>query len=366
MKKRFTFAALAALALSSLSTQAQFTVNGVLSASEIGTGLGKYQLLSTYTGTHSLTDRGLKSLYMGVTNTTLNVMVVASAENTGYGSILLYLDVPHVTGTVAGSRLPVSDNANSPLKERPTMDMSVDYGFRITLSPLNDANNAMYLSKVDYTVTPLPTAGAPDSGLGSGPKNGVPVTDTHNPGARSTYSTTSSGSVAANTGTGWEFEIPFSLLGGISNGDVLNVMAAYLVDDNTFSSDILPTIVGRTTNLGTDPNFTTIAGNQYVSYTVSGLLATRTVNADVLGATAYPNPLTTSSRLDYTVANGEQPVSVEVYNSLGQRVLSLLNDKQLAGKHSTNLSPLQTLAAGTYLVKLQVGNQLTSRRVVVE
>ena len=103
MKKLFTRAALAALCLSALGAQAQFTVNGTLAPAEVGTGLGKYQLVSTYTGTHSVADRGLKALYMGATATTLNVFVQASAEQGAYSAIVLFLDLPNGgSGRAAG------------------------------------------------------------------------------------------------------------------------------------------------------------------------------------------------------------------------------------------------------------------------
>ncbi len=94
MKKFATLSALTALALASFGAQAQFTVDGTLSPAEMGTGTGKYQLVGTYTGTHSIADRGLKALYVGTTATTLNIMVVASPEIDGYNSLLFYLDAP--------------------------------------------------------------------------------------------------------------------------------------------------------------------------------------------------------------------------------------------------------------------------------
>jgi hypothetical protein len=203
MKKLFTLSALATLGLGSLSAQAQFTVNGVLASTEVGTGPGKYQLLGSYAGTHSVSDRGLKAIYMGTTATTLNIMVVGSPEQTAYSALVLYLDAPNRTGIAAGTRLPGSSNTSSQLRHRPTLDMPVDYGFRITVSPLNDANNAMYLSRVSYTT---PGTTYPEVGMGSGPKNGVAVTDATDPAAaRTAFSTTAS--VAANSTTGWEFEI---------------------------------------------------------------------------------------------------------------------------------------------------------------
>lgn len=44
-----------------------------------------------------------------------------------------------------------------------------------------------------------------------------------------------------------------------------------------------------------------------------------------MAATTYPNPLTNASQLSYTVTSSTQPMSVDVYNALGQRALTLLN-----------------------------------------
>lgn len=371
MKKHFTLAALTALALSSLSAQAQFTVDGTLSPAEIGTGAGKYQLLGTYTNTHSVTDRGLKAIYMGTTATTVNFMVVASPEQTGYSALVLYLDMPNKTGIAAGSQLPGGDDTSSQLRHRPTLDMPVDYAFRLTASPLGGTDLNSYHSKLDYTVAPNPAGRNKDLYLGSTNKTGTAftVTDVASGvvGAQISFRGSAMGSVAANTTTGWEFEYPLAVLGGAAANSIMRVMAAYVLDNGDFTTDVLPQIAGRTTALGADPNFAAIAGNQSYAYQVgSGPLASRAATAQALAATTYPNPLTSASQLGYTVANGPQPVSVDVYNALGQRVLSLLNADQAAGPRTVALAPLQKLAAGSYLVKLQVGAQLTSRRVVVE
>lgn len=294
--KRFatlsTLSTLTALALASFGAQAQFTVDGTLSAAEIGTGTSKYQLVGTYTGAHSIADRGLKALYVGTTATTPNIMVVASAEIAGYNSLVFYLDAPNKTGIAAGTRLPGSTNAGNDgresLRQRPTLDMPVDYGFRCTTSPFLDNNNAIYLSRVEYTATPYD-----EIGEGSVKKDGTLATDTKDPaGVKSAYQTSATGSVAANTGTGWEFEIPLAAIGGAAAGSNLSMLAAYIDDFKSFNSDVLPTIAGRTTALGIDPDFTAIAGNQYYTYQVgSGVLAARTGSAPALQAIAYPNPV---------------------------------------------------------------------------
>ncbi|UOQ74085.1 hypothetical protein [Hymenobacter cellulosilyticus] len=152
MKKIFTLSAVAALTAASLGAQAQITVDGTLAASEIGTGAGKYQLVGTYTGTHSAADRGLKALYMGTTATTLNIMVVASPEKGDYNALLLYLDAPNKTGVAANTRLPIGSDNTSQFNSQPTLDMPVDYGFRLTVSPFaTNGSGDVYHSKIDYT-----------------------------------------------------------------------------------------------------------------------------------------------------------------------------------------------------------------------
>ena len=128
MKPLLTFAAMAALLAPSLSVSAQFVVDGVARTTEIGTGPGKYQLAAAYTGNHLDADRGLKALYVGSTATTLNLMLVGSAESPtgGFRALVLYLNTPARPGAAAGTALPGGSDALSPLKHRPTMDMVVD------------------------------------------------------------------------------------------------------------------------------------------------------------------------------------------------------------------------------------------------
>jgi Secretion system C-terminal sorting domain len=370
MNKTSTLAAAAALVLGSFSAQAQFSVDGALAPAEVGTGAGKYQLVGTYTNQHSVADRGLKALYMGTTATTLNLMLVASPEKTDYNALVLYLDMPNKTGIAAGSRLPGGDDNSSQLRHRPTLDMPVDYGFRLTVSPLSNTGTFnVYLSKIDYTVAANAAGRHPDKYLGPTDKTGAPlsVTDptTNIVGAKFAYRTTTS--VAANATTGLEIEVPLAALGGAATGEQIRAMAGYVGDNGDFYSDVLPQVAGQTSDLGTDPNFSLISGQQNYTYQVgSGPLASPAATAVALELAAYPNPVTAASQLRYAVAGRAQSVSVEVYNSLGQQVLRLLDAEQPAGRHSTSLASLQQLPAGQYLVKLRVGTQLTSRRVVVQ
>lgn len=366
MKKIFTLSTLAALAAASLSAQAQITVDGTLSPAEVGTGTGKYQLVGSYTGTttHSVADRGLKALYMGTTATTLNVMVVCSPEQTSYSHVLLYLGVPNKTGIAAGTALP-GVSSNTPLTQQPILDLpTTSYVFRVTVSPFNDQPGVMYLSRADYSV-----AAPAEINMGSAKKDGTVTSDGNDPAnAQSAFKSSATGSVAANTTTGWEFSIPLASIGGAATGSTLNVMVSYVRDsDQGFYSDVLPQVSGQTTDLGLNPNFVTIPGKQYFAYQVgTGVLAARAAST-TLAVSAYPNPVAADSRLAYTVAGAAQPVTVTAYNSLGQPALTLLDGAtQPAGDHLLALAPLQRLAAGVYLLQVRAGNQLSTQRVVVQ
>jgi Secretion system C-terminal sorting domain len=368
MKKLFTFSTLAALSLAAFGAQAQITVDGMLSPGELGTGPGQYQLVGTYTGAHSEADRGLKALYMATTATAVNFMVVASPEKTDYNALLLYLDMPNVSGISPGARFPGGSDATSQFRSHPTLDLQVDYGFRVTVSPLGDAN--AYHSKLDCTGTPTGAGTFSDIYLGSTDKLGNAFT-VNDPAsgvvdAKISYLTSASGSVAANTSTGWEIEYPLSALGGAMTNDLMHVFVAYVADNADFYSDVMPQVNGQLGPLGTDPNFTTFPGNQYYTYQVGvGPLAVRASAPELRGA-VYPNPVAAASRLTYNVPGTPQPVAVDVYNSLGQKTLSLLNATQTAGNHEVSLAELKHLAAGTYMVTLRVGQQSSRHRVVVE
>ncbi|WBA42221.1 T9SS type A sorting domain-containing protein [Hymenobacter canadensis] len=371
MKNLFSFVALGCLATASLTAQAQFTLDGRATAAEIGAGVGKYQLAGTYTGNHLDTDRGLKALYVGYTATTLNIMVVASAEapdvatTFGYRALVLYLNTPARTGAPAGLPLLGSADGQSPLRHIPTLDMQTDYGFRASVGPATAAATDVYFSAVSY-VTGTAVAAGTDPYVGQGSKTGAVVTSatTVLPGTRFSYFNTAN-LTANTTNAGLEIEIPLSALGTttLTAGSRLDLMAAYTNSNGDFFSDVIPQIAGRTTALGVDPDFSTIAGTQAVAFVLgSGVLATRAETAAALDFNVYPNPAPGAATIAYRVPAGAQPVTLAVYNSLGQQVRSVAEQMQ-AGSQQV---PLGNLTAGAYLVKLRVGDQLTSRKVVVE
>ncbi|MDB5271336.1 MAG: Por secretion system C-terminal sorting protein [Hymenobacter sp.] len=379
MKQFSMLAAIGILTIASLTASAQFTVDGRATAAEIGVGLGKYQLAATYTGTHLDADRGLQALYVGYTATTLNIMLVGSAESAatapagGYRSFVVYLNTPARPGAPAGSPLPGGSDPQSPLKHHPTMDNPTDYGFRVTVGPTSTTANNVSFSRVSYVAGTTVTPGTDTFIAACTKTSGQVVAPTTTDFAGSKFAYDNTASLTANTtSSGFEMEIPLSALSTatvpITAGTNLEMVAAYTDGDGVFFSDLLPQISGRTTALGSDPDFSAIPGDQVITVELgTGVLASRSAVANGFDFQVYPNPASASATIAYTVPAGRQPVALAVYNALGQRVRALagpeLAGPELAGRQQVALG---SLPAGAYLVKLQIGDQLTSRKVVVQ
>ena len=367
MNPFLTLAAMAALLAPSLSVSAQFVVDGVAGTTEIGTGPGKYQLAAAYTGNHLDADRGLKALYVGSTAATLNLMLVGSAESStgGFRALVLYLNTPARPGAPAGTALPGGSDALSPLKHRPTMDMVVDYGFRVSVGATTGAATDVFFSNVSYVTGTAITAGT-DAYIGQGSKAGAMVMAAATaplPGTKYAYQNTAN-LTANTTNAGLEIEIPLAAFGpGVAAGSLLDLFAAYTDGAGVFYSEIIPVITGRTTTLGTDPNFAAIAGTQALAYEMgAGVLAVRSTTPSAFAFGLYPNPAQATATVTYAVPSGKQTVSLAVYNALGQRVHALPPTPQ-AGPQQVKLGGLP---AGAYLVKLQIGDQYTSGKLILE
>lgn len=77
----------------------------------------------------------------------------------------------------------------------------------------------------------------------------------------------------------------------------------------------------------------------------------------------YPNPFNPTATIRYQlVAAGE--VSLEIFNTLGQKMLTLVNGKQEAGVHTATINA-QTLPSGLYFYRLTVNGFSAMKKMVV-
>lgn len=83
----------------------------------------------------------------------------------------------------------------------------------------------------------------------------------------------------------------------------------------------------------------------------------------------YPNPFNPSTSIEFTV-NRRMPVTLSVYNILGQHVMTLVDQRETAaGNHRVVWNGRneagQQVSSGVYLVRLQAGTQLFTKRILL-
>ncbi len=81
----------------------------------------------------------------------------------------------------------------------------------------------------------------------------------------------------------------------------------------------------------------------------------------------YPNPFNPTTSINYSL-NKADHVSLVVYNTIGQKVKTLVDAKQAAGVHSVNWTGVDeagtAMAGGVYFYRLTVGNQTECKKMV--
>ena len=389
MKKTSTLALTAALAAVSLGAQAQdIAVDGKLLPTEMDNGtaaMGKYKLLGSYTNPRGFGTWGLLSFYAASTPTKIYMFVAGTVEQKAAAqgnSFQIYVNLPGITGISKGTALPkvgpAADGAVATTFENmgAKMDMEVDMALAVhgtttaqTLAP----------SVAFYTPGATPTVSAKVLGPNLNTTTGAVVTLTGTDaapynllaGARMAYQNSPDGTVTTNTGdlVGWEIELDRTALGLSASAQNIELFVAQNnTDGGYFSSDFIPQAttplpaMPNSGNAATDPDFTAISGDQVVTYALTAATtATRAQVANTLNFSVYPNPAPASTMVSYNVPQGKQAVSLAVYDTMGRQVRAFSAAQSGAQSYS-----LSSLASGMYVVKLNVGGQLTSQKLVVK
>jgi hypothetical protein len=81
-----------------------------------------------------------------------------------------------------------------------------------------------------------------------------------------------------------------------------------------------------------------------------------------LESTVYPNPFTDQTTISYTLPNTSK-VNIEVYNFVGEKVETLVNETKTGGKHNAIFSTTN-MAKGIYFIRVTAGNQQKTMKVI--
>jgi hypothetical protein len=77
----------------------------------------------------------------------------------------------------------------------------------------------------------------------------------------------------------------------------------------------------------------------------------------------YPNPFNPSTIIRYGLPLRSQ-VALNIYNTLGQQVATLVNRNEEAGYHSVRFDG-SNLASGAYFYRLQAGTYVETRKLLL-
>ena len=82
----------------------------------------------------------------------------------------------------------------------------------------------------------------------------------------------------------------------------------------------------------------------------------------------YPNPFNPGTTIRYQLPE-QQFVKIEIFNSLGEVVNTIVNQNQTAGEYSINWngrnSSGQSLASGIYIYRIKAGSFVDSKKMML-
>lgn len=77
----------------------------------------------------------------------------------------------------------------------------------------------------------------------------------------------------------------------------------------------------------------------------------------------YPNPFNPSTTIEYQLPSASA-VKLEIFDALGRKITTLVSERQNAGKHQVQFNAAG-LASGAYFYKLQAGNNVETRKMLL-
>jgi len=82
----------------------------------------------------------------------------------------------------------------------------------------------------------------------------------------------------------------------------------------------------------------------------------------------YPNPFNSETTIEYEIAN-KMNVSIKIYNSRGQLITHLVNERQSAGRYKTKWDGVdkfgQYAPSGVYIYQIKAGDFISSRKLIL-
>jgi hypothetical protein len=166
------------------------------------------------------------------------------------------------------------------------------------------------------------------------------------------------------------FQVKITLTGNSGNvaGELVNSSGVVVAVNNSTSSN--PFIL-TAPSAGT---YTVNAGYRNPSRvwgTTSAVINVTGVDEELVGLkpesyalySNYPNPFNPSTKIRYAISQSAFTI-LKVYSILGQEIATLVNEEKTPGVYEVNFDGLN-LTSGTYIYKLQAGNFVDTKKMVL-
>lgn len=400
MKKIFTLATAGVLAVGALNAQAQVTLDGQLTAAEVTAG--NYTLIGKYTNPRGFGDAGLLSLYAASTATKLYFFVGGTVEN-NTNAFQLFMDLPGAAGVPVGTALPAGPATTSFEKFTAKLDLAADMALALRSESKNSATYVIegvaYTSATSVSAMNLTSTAGTVMNTGTAQTLSAAATVgafAKLAGTRVAYKVGGAGGIAANPGNtattagtppvttypasyggvgsyGWEIEIDRAAAGLTTGTPAVTIFVLQNSGDGGYpSSDFIPqTSAPLTTNNGNLADgafdFTALPGRQAATITLGAngtVLGTKAADEASVAMGVFPNPANGAATVAYNVGSRAENVNIVLTDLLGRPVRVLASGPESAGVQSKKVSTAN-VAAGTYLVRVQVGEKVATRKVVL-
>jgi hypothetical protein len=109
-------------------------------------------------------------------------------------------------------------------------------------------------------------------------------------------------------------------------------------------------------------NYEVISGGQHLTKQHGCRISAGVNNLDdKQDVDVYPNPYSNNVAVNYTLSGGEK-ITIEVYNMMGQKVLTVINGEiQNAGEHTCYF---RCAAPGVYILRMQKGQEYINKKLI--
>lgn len=96
---------------------------------------------------------------------------------------------------------------------------------------------------------------------------------------------------------------------------------------------------------------------------VTGIKNIVSIPAEYVLSQNYPNPFNPTTRINYSLPRAGN-VKLTVYNAIGSKVTTIVNEYKTAGNYSVNFNG-SNLASGIYLYKLELGSYSATKKLIL-